>query len=143
MAAAPWCGQRTGGQRRHCAAPGCLIQLSGCFHTVPVLLAALGFVSIRNPGLDARSCMWIRNGGGRGGGCAQVSQGFVRRANISGNTFRAATGTIDSLAKGIATILPVGISVWGAAVDRFAKPGTKRAASGLRTQDPYLGRCGV
>ena len=59
--------------------------------------------------------MWIRDGGG-GGGCAQVSQGFVRRANISGNTFRAATGTIDSLAKGIATILPVGISVWGAAV---------------------------
>jgi hypothetical protein len=45
--------------------------------------------------------MWIRNGGG-GGGCAQVSQGFVRRANISGNTFRAATGIIDSLAKGIA-----------------------------------------
>ena len=49
-----------------------------------------------------------------------LSQGFVQHANLSFNRFRAARGTIEALAAGIPSILPVGISVWGGVYDRFS-----------------------
>lgn len=39
--------------------------------------------------------------------------------NISFNLFKATTGSIAAIAAGTPTVLPVGVSIWGAVHDRF------------------------
>ena len=56
---------------------------------------------------------------GEYGSSPMVSQGFPAGCNISFNRFHASQGSVAALAAGRPTILPVGISVWGAVHDRF------------------------